>query len=64
MKNSRFVRFDSIWISLSKEGKCDGIGGMEYLRVKREWISEGYPSDIPTFIHLSANRLPSHGNRN
>ena len=34
---------------------CDGIGGMEYTRVKREWIEAGKPKNISEFISVRAN---------
>ena len=50
--------FDSFWIPLSREGKCDGWGGMEYQRVYSEWIAEGKPPFVEDFIILHANGYP------
>lgn len=35
---------------LSRRGACDSPGGMEYRRVKREWVRAGKPRPIARFI--------------
>ncbi len=48
--------FDDWWITLAEQGMCDGFGGAEYERVRREWADAGFPSPIPFFIERQANR--------
>lgn len=50
--------FFAVYERLSKEGKCDIAGGMEYLRVLREWIEDGQPDDLDEFIYRRANIGP------
>jgi hypothetical protein len=47
--------FDQIWEVWSEEGACDAPGGAEYRRVRNEWIQNGYPTPISTFIRARAN---------
>lgn len=42
---------------LSEEGKCDSPGGMEYTRVRDEWVRAGRPADIESFIIRRANAM-------
>lgn len=50
-------RFDERWRQLEREGACDGFGGMEYRRVRAEWLaSEG--EDLDGFIRRRANVGP------
>ncbi len=42
--------FRCVWKSLAEMGKCDGIGGMEYRRMRHQWREEGYPTNIEEFI--------------
>lgn len=47
--------FDHVWVKLAEEGKCDSIGGAEWLRVKGEWKRASEPRDIRGFIENRAN---------
>lgn len=47
--------FDALWERLAAEGGCDGRGGMEYRRVRREWEEAGRPEPILPFIRRRAN---------
>lgn len=47
--------FDAVHRMLAVLGFCDGTGGAEYRRVKREWIACGRPSEIRAFIRIRAN---------
>lgn len=46
---------------LSKDGKCDGAGGMEYERVRNEWRLAGSPENLEHFIVTRANWIPAQG---
>ena len=43
---------------LSKIGRCDSPGGMEYQRVFEEWKEAGRPLEIDAFIGEQANSIP------
>lgn len=43
---------------LSESGTCDSPGGVEYARVRAEWIAAGRPDDIEEFICRRANAGP------
>lgn len=45
------------WI-LSRQGHCDSPGGMEYHRVRAEWIRAGRPIRMIRFIKYWANLPP------
>lgn len=40
MKKELMV-FRHFYRLLNREGMCDGVGGMEYKRVRNEWIRHG-----------------------
>jgi hypothetical protein len=42
--------FRTAWERLSDDGYCDGAGGMEYHRVREEFISAGGARNIDAFI--------------
>lgn len=48
---------------LSREGKCDGVGGMECRRVLLEWQTMGRPNCIDQFIIARANAGPDGRSR-
>ena len=50
-------RFDEIHEALASVGVCDGTGGSEYTRVKRQWIEQGRPHRIASFIEIQSNNL-------
>jgi hypothetical protein len=52
------VRFQETWERLAEQGKCDGFGGMEYRRVRKEWAAAGKPADVEAFIIERANIGP------
>lgn len=47
--------FDSAWADCENEGCCDGMGGAEYRRVRREWYRAGRPVGIACFIAARSN---------
>jgi hypothetical protein len=50
--------FRRAYRKLARVGRCDGYGGMECRRVRREWLSAGAPADVETFIADRANQTP------
>ena len=48
--------FDQAWATLESEGGCDSHGGMEYNRVRGEWVAADQPSPVETFIREASNR--------
>jgi hypothetical protein len=48
------AEFDRAYRYLAQLGKCDTPGGMEYQRVKSEWLEHGQPPPLP-FITVGAN---------
>ena len=55
--------FNRAWKLLGQHSNCDSFGGMEYTRVRQEWIdakpdSNGDRPNIPCFIIERANALP------
>lgn len=50
--------FDVTWAALADAGWCDDIGGMEYQRVLKEWLSLAVPPDVTEFIKRRANIGP------
>ena len=50
------AEFDRAYEYLAKQGTCDSPGGMEYRRVKSEWL-ECRPAPLP-FIEVRANLGP------
>lgn len=48
-------RFEVAHRALAEIGACDATGGMEYQRVKHEWIACGRPPEIRSFIRFRAN---------
>lgn len=60
-KADKIEKFDQTWEALSKVGSCDSIGGMEYERVKREWLEFDMPEPIASFITIRTNDIwPYH----
>jgi hypothetical protein len=49
------LEFKIIWTDLARDGKCDAPEGMEYQRVYREWMKDGFPLPIIPFIVQHAN---------
>jgi len=50
--------FDEVWAIMEQMGRCDGIGGAEYRRVKAFWRMAGMPGPVAAFIGQHANELP------
>jgi hypothetical protein len=50
--------FNAVHRRLATEGACDSTGGMEYERVKREWLVAGRP-EIEPFIRARSNVGPN-----
>lgn len=42
--------FYKVFKTLSRRGRCDGVGGREYKRVRLQWEEAGKPTDIKAFI--------------
>jgi len=53
----KLTDFDQAYERLSAEGACDDPGGMEWERVRAEWIAAGQP-EIDPFIRRRANVAP------
>lgn len=51
--------FDVAWRKLEVLGTCDGFGGAEYQRVRREYAAVGDWGDVEGFITLRANAMPA-----
>lgn len=51
-------RFMEAWYRLSLRGWCDGLGGMEYRRVRRAYKQAGRPKKVCQFIRIAANSGP------
>lgn len=53
-------RFDETWCAAEELGHCDSFGGMQYCRIRREWLAAGCPGDVDlhSFIRLRANLGP------
>ena len=49
--------FDAVWVALEALGYCDALGGMQYMRIYREWVAQHIKS-IEAFILINANELP------
>ena len=47
--------FDEVHRVAAELGWCDGTGGMEWKRVKGEWIAAGRPPGVGAFIRSRAN---------
>ncbi len=47
--------FRRAYHALSKQGKCDAVGGCEYERVRDEWIVYTGPMPVREFIYERAN---------
>lgn len=58
-RTERFLEFRRVYHYMSKLGKCDAVGGVEYRRVLSEWKHAGRPVGISAFILKAANRPPS-----
>lgn len=52
--------FDRAYARLAEKGTCDGAGGAEYTRVRREWEAMGRPAGVEHFIAVRAN-VPARG---
>lgn len=50
--------FNRIHRGMAGSGACDDTGGVEYTRVKSEWIACGRPDQISYFIWFRANCGP------
>jgi hypothetical protein len=55
--------FLETYTRLSVIGACDRTGGIEYLRVRREWIDAGQPDDREAFIRRRASDRPPGARR-
>jgi hypothetical protein len=55
------TEFDIAWMKLEQLGTCDGIGGVEYERVKHEWDEHDRIGSVEAFIRVRANALPGGG---
>lgn len=42
--------FDDVWRWLAAQGRADALGGAEYRRVRRAWITTPQPGDTVAFI--------------
>lgn len=51
--------FDRAYAAGAALGICDSPGGVEYRRVRREWIKAGRPVEIHGFIRRRANAGPA-----
>lgn len=51
--------FRETYKRLAAVGACDEPGGVEYHRVRQEWIAAGRPKDIEEFIRRRANIAPT-----
>jgi hypothetical protein len=47
--------FDAVWDDLSRFGRCDERGGIEYRRVLALWAEAGRPAHVEGFILMYAN---------
>jgi hypothetical protein len=47
--------FQDAYERLSREGKCNGPGSWEHIRVLKEWFDLGQPKPIDDFIFYHAN---------
>jgi hypothetical protein len=52
------AQFDLTWRALAERSVCDGFGGMQYQRVRQEWLEAGRPRSIGGFIRTRANIGP------
>lgn len=50
------MKFIEVWKELSKQGMCDDAYGKEFFRVFREWLRQGKPKPLTTFIITNANK--------
>lgn len=50
--------FDTIWREAEERGLCDTLGGVQYRRVRQEWIEAGRPQELIAFICRRANSQP------
>lgn len=55
------VKFNQRWLRLAVLGACDGLGGAEYRRVRKEWEAAGCPALVSLFI-LHHAAMDSAGN--
>jgi len=51
--------FDLAWVVLSRQSKCDEIGGAEYTRCKKVWEAAGLMRAAFDFIAEQANLSPT-----
>ena len=64
MPNHQAPDFEAAWRKLSDEGKCDPVGGKEYKRIRKEWLTDGRflhtsSIDAGTFIRARLGKPPS-----
>ena len=50
--------FRQAYTRLAEDGYCDEPGGMEYRRVREEWVYGGASQDVDGFIRWRANIGP------
>lgn len=50
--------FDDLWRTLAEQGACDSIGGLEYKRVRVEWLQYTGFDSLKNFIMRRANIGP------
>lgn len=55
---NRYAAFHCAYEKLADEDRCDAPGGMEYHRVRGEWIGAGCPDSVEDFIVWRANLGP------
>jgi len=54
----RLRQFRASYERLSENGHCDAPGGMEYRRVRNEWLLAGFSESVDQFIRWRANAWP------
>ena len=59
-RDQRVCLFRTVWQELAKLSLCDAVGSVEYDRVSADWIAEGSPLEIATYIRAHANGAYSH----
>ena len=54
--------FDRAWRACAARGQCDHFGGVQYQRVKAEWLPHrAKAGDVEAFIRYRANLSPLGG---
>jgi hypothetical protein len=59
----KMFSFDDVWQRLADQSVCEEIGGMEYSRVKREWVQWGRKKSLEEFIRERANPTLESGTK-